>query len=57
VTVVDEHQGRGVGTILMGMLTLSARQMGILDTPTGRVFKAVARRVIPLFARRSSWLP
>jgi RimJ/RimL family protein N-acetyltransferase len=103
VTVVDEHQGRGVGTILMGMLTLSAQQMGITtlrayvleenrpmleilrglgatvsheeagvlrvdapvladpedipDTPTGRVFKAVARRVIPPFALRPSWLP
>ena len=29
----------------------------IPDTPTGRVFKAVARRVIPPFALRPRWLP
>jgi GNAT superfamily N-acetyltransferase len=29
VTVVDEHQGRGIGTILLGMLALSARKVGI----------------------------
>src|SRR5207244_4793322 len=29
VTVEGEHQGRGSGTILMGLLTLSAREMGI----------------------------
>lgn len=29
VTVVDEHQGRGIGTVLVGLLALSARQNGI----------------------------
>ena len=102
VTVADEWQGRGVGTILIGLLTLSANEMGITtfrayvleenrpmleilvglgarvsreeagvvrvdapvlaepedipDTPTGRVFKAVARRVIPPFAIGQRWL-
>ncbi len=93
VTVVDSHHGRGIGTILLAMLALSARENGITtfrafvleenltvleilremggsveqfdgsvmkvdvpipedpddlpDTPTGRVFRAAARRLIP----------
>jgi len=93
VTVVDSHHGRGIGTILLAMLALTARENGIVrfrgyvleenaqvleilrelggavqqfegsvmcvdvpipedpddlpDTPTGRVFRAVAKRVIP----------
>lgn len=103
VTVVDDHQGRGIGTMLLGLLALSARQNGIdtfrayvlgenhpmleilldlgatvhhedgallridvpipedaedlPDTPTGRVLKAVARRLLPPFSlgfRRAS---
>ncbi|MBI4259577.1 MAG: GNAT family N-acetyltransferase [Actinobacteria bacterium] len=93
VTVVDSHHGRGLGTILLGVLGLSAVSNGIRtfrayvleenqpvldilhelgartdheggglvrvdvplpddpedlpDNPTGRVFKAVARRLLP----------
>jgi len=93
VTVVDSHHGRGIGTILLAMLALSARENGIStfrayvleenltvldilremggiveqfdgsvmkvdvhipedpddipDTPTGRVFRAAAQRLIP----------
>jgi GNAT superfamily N-acetyltransferase len=94
VTVLDEYQGKGVGTILLRMLAGSARQHGIRsfrgyvlaenapmmdilhdlgatvtqegpllrvdvpipatadelpDTPTGRVFKSVARGALPPF--------
>jgi len=93
ITVVDSHHGRGIGTILLAMLALSARENGVRsfrgyvledngpvleilrelggvveqfdgsvmrvdvpipedpddlpDTPTGRVFRAVAKRLIP----------
>jgi RimJ/RimL family protein N-acetyltransferase len=93
VTVVDSHHGRGIGTILLAMLAVSARENGIHtfrayvleenlivldilremggiveqfdgsvmkvdvplpedpddipDTPTGRVFRAAAQRLIP----------
>jgi len=103
VTVVDEHQGRGIGTLLLGMLAITARGAGIHrfrayvlegnspmldilldlgariereeggmlrvdvpipenpedlpDTPTGRVFKAVAKRVIPPFSLVTRALP
>jgi GNAT superfamily N-acetyltransferase len=93
VTVVDSHHGKGIGTILLAILALAARENGIgtfrafvleenvqvleilremggtveqfegsvmkvdvpipddpddlPDTPTGRVFRAVAKRLIP----------
>jgi GNAT superfamily N-acetyltransferase len=92
VTVLDEHQGKGIGTILLGVLAESARRQGIErfrgyvlaenvpmveilrelgatvahdgsllridvpipaspeelpDTPTGRVFKSLAKRELP----------
>ncbi|MDP9341743.1 MAG: GNAT family N-acetyltransferase [Actinomycetota bacterium] len=93
VTVLDSHHGRGIGTILLAMLALSARENGITtfrgfvleenaavletlrqmggiveqfegsvmkvdvpipedpddlpDTPAGRTFRAVAKRLIP----------
>jgi GNAT superfamily N-acetyltransferase len=96
VAVSDELQGRGLGTLLLGMLGMSAASNGIRtfrayvqtenrpmleilrdlggvvgleepglyrvdlsipedpadlpDTPTGQVFKAVARKVVPPFA-------
>jgi RimJ/RimL family protein N-acetyltransferase len=94
VTVIDEQQGKGIGTILLGLLAASAHQHGITrfrayvlaentpmieilhdlgatvtdtgpllqvdvpipagpeelpDTPTGRVFKAVAAQALPPF--------
>ncbi len=97
VTVLDNHQGRGIGTILLEVLAESARAHGIHtfradvltentpmveilrdlgatvshdgsllrvdvpipasleelpDTPTGRVFKSVARRELPSFQLR-----
>jgi GNAT superfamily N-acetyltransferase len=96
VTVVDEYQGQGIGTMLLGALAISARAAGITtfsayvleanvpmmeillglgadvrhedggvlrldvplperpedlpDTPTGRVFKAVAQRLLPAYS-------
>jgi len=102
VTVLDEHQGRGIGTILLEALAGSARAHGIHrfrgyvlaenipmveilqglgatvahegsllrvdvpippspeelpDTPTGRVFKSLARRELPPFGLRYVAVP
>jgi RimJ/RimL family protein N-acetyltransferase len=97
VTVVDSHQGRGLGTVLLGVLALSALRNGIgtfralvleanaqmlailrdlgakaehdgssfrvdvplpadpedlPDTPAGRVFRSVAKRLLDPFVTR-----
>lgn len=100
VAVVDSHQGRGLGTLLLGALALFATENGVRtfrayvleanrpvlemlrdlgatvtregsgvlrveariaerpddlpDTPTGRVFKAVARELVPPLSMRGS---
>lgn len=102
VTVLDEQQGRGIGTILLEVLAESARGHGIRrfrgyvlaentpmidilaglgatvalegallrvdvpipespeglpDTPTGRVFKSLAKQELPLFQLRYPGMP
>ena len=95
ITVVDEYHGRGLGTILLGLLAAQAREAGITafrayvlednapvralldelgteahhespgvlvmdtpldpdrlpDSPAGRVFRAVARKILPAKVR------
>jgi GNAT superfamily N-acetyltransferase len=52
VTVVDSHQGRGLGTVLLGVLALSAERNGI-RTFRGFVLEANA----PMLASSETWEP